>query len=58
MPEMPRDPSPESTLAFLRDPSRFISTRCQRYHADLFETRLFLQKTICMLGKEEVGQRT
>lgn len=52
MPKMPRDPSPESTLAFLRDPYRFISARCQRYHADLFETRLLLRKTICMMGKE------
>lgn len=52
MPQIPRDKSPESTLALMSDPYGFISKRCRRYHSDLFETRLLLQKTICMAGPE------
>jgi fatty-acid peroxygenase len=40
----------DSTLAFLRQGYPFISTRCRRYGTDLFETRLLLQRTICMRG--------
>ncbi|MFC0809028.1 cytochrome P450 [Ensifer sp. P24N7] len=36
----------------LSDPYRFISSRCRRYETDLFETRILLQKTICMTGPE------
>ncbi len=50
MPRIPRDKSLDSTLALLSDPHRFISTRCRRYQSDLFETRLLLQRTICMTG--------
>ncbi len=52
MPRIPRDKSFESTLALIRDPYRFIAKRCRRYGADLFETRLRLQRTICMTGPE------
>lgn len=52
MPHIPRDKSLDSTLALLWDPYRFISKRCRRYGADLFETRLGLQRTICMTGPE------
>lgn len=52
MPCIPRDKSFDSTLALIWDPYRFISKRCQRYGADLFETRLRLQRTICMTGPE------
>lgn len=52
MPAIPRDGSPESTLALLRDPYGFIAKRCRRYGSDLFETRLLLRPTICMTGPE------
>lgn len=45
MPKIPRDPLPESTLALIRDPYRFISKRCERYQSDLFETALMFQRT-------------
>lgn len=51
MPAMPKDKSPESTLAFLLDPYTFISKRCRRYRSDLFRTRLLLQTTVCMTGR-------
>lgn len=49
---IPRDKSFDSTLALIWDPYHFISKRCRRYGADLFETRLRLQRTICMTGPE------
>lgn len=52
MPQIPRDKNPDSTLALMSDPYGFISKRCRRYRSDLFETRLLLQKTICMTGPE------
>jgi fatty-acid peroxygenase len=52
MPEIPRDTSLDSTLAFLSGPYRFISLRCSRYGSDLFQTQLLLQRTICMSGPE------
>lgn len=52
MPQIPRDPSFDGTLALIRDPYRFIARRCQQHESDLFETRLLLQKTICMTGPE------
>ncbi|MDX1655196.1 MAG: cytochrome P450 [Candidatus Competibacteraceae bacterium] len=51
MPQIPRDSSPDSSLAFWREGYDFISRRCRRYDADLFEVRLLLQKTICMRGE-------
>lgn len=50
MPPIPRDESPDGTLALARDPYGFISKRCRRYRSDLFETRLLLQKTVCVTG--------
>lgn len=52
MPTIPQDPLPDSTLALTRDPYRFISRRCLEYGSDLFETRLLLQRTICLRGRE------
>ncbi|MEV4758601.1 cytochrome P450 [Micromonospora sp. NPDC049559] len=49
---MPRDRSPDSTLALLRDGYRFVSRRCDRYGTDVFQTRLLLRRTICMRGRE------
>src|SRR4051794_37492683 len=50
MPEIPRERSIDSTLALLRDPYGFIATRCRQFGADLFQTRLLFQPTICMTG--------
>lgn len=52
MPSIPREPSLESTLALFREPYDFVSRRCRRYGADLFEARLMLRRTICMTGPE------
>ena len=52
MPRIPRDLSFDSTFALLLDPYGFISKRCRRYGADLFQTRLLLRPTICMTGPE------
>ena len=52
MPRIPRDQSFDSTLALLLDPYGFVSKRCRRYGADLFQARLLLRPTICMTGPE------
>jgi fatty-acid peroxygenase len=52
MAQIPRDKSPDSTLALLADGYTFISKRCRRYQSDSFETRLMLEKAICMMGEE------
>jgi fatty-acid peroxygenase len=49
---IPRDSSPESTLALLRHPFRFIPDRCRRFGTDVFEARLLLRRTICISGPE------
>lgn len=49
---IPRDKNPDSTLAFALDGHLFVSKRCERYRSDVFQTRLILQKTICMRGEE------
>lgn len=50
MPQIPKDKGFDSTRAFISDPYRFISKRCRYFRSDLFETRLQLRKTICMVG--------
>ena len=52
MASIPRLKSVDSTLALLSDPYGFISERCRQTGSDLFETRIMLRKTICMMGKE------
>lgn len=52
MSRIPRDESIDGTLGLIRDPYGFVQKRCQRYGADLFETRLLLRRTICMTGPE------
>lgn len=51
MATIPRDRSVDSTLAFRRAGYRFISNRCERHGSDIFETRLLLERTICMRGR-------
>lgn len=52
MTEIPHDSLPDSTVALIADPYRFISRRCRDINADLFECRFALRKTICMYGAE------
>ncbi|WP_430261263.1 cytochrome P450 [Neorhizobium sp. IRS_2295] len=52
MASIPSERIPDSTIALIRDPYRFISDGCRRHQSDLFETRLLLQRTICMTGPE------
>lgn len=52
MSRIPRDPLPESTLALMRDPYRFISRRCHELGSDIFQTRLLLHPTICGTGRD------
>ncbi len=53
MPNIPRDTGLDSTWAFLRDPYRFISTRSKFHQSPVFQTRLILQKTLCLTGAED-----
>jgi fatty-acid peroxygenase len=52
MPRIPNDRNPDNTMALLFEGYNFISDRCRRFDSDLFETRLLLEKTICMTGPE------
>ncbi|MFB8829890.1 hypothetical protein ACE0DR_12480 [Azotobacter sp. CWF10] len=52
MHRIPRDKGLDSTLALLHAPYRFIARRCRLHGSDLFETRLLLQKTLCISGAE------
>ncbi len=47
---MPRARGFDSTWALLRDPYRFISLESRRLGTDAFETRLLLQRTVCLTG--------
>jgi fatty-acid peroxygenase len=50
MSSIPSSKGFDSTLALLRNPYGFIPDTCRDLDADLFETRILLQKTICMTG--------
>lgn len=52
MARMPHAGTWDSTLSFLTEGYRFIGNRCERYQSDVFETRVLLQRTICMRGEE------
>ncbi|KAA9008993.1 cytochrome P450 [Histidinibacterium aquaticum] len=43
---------PDATLAFRRDPYRFISQHCDETGGDAVRTRLMLAPTVCMRGPE------
>ncbi len=42
----------DHTLGLYRDPYRYISRLCKQYDTDVVETRLLLQKFICIRGEE------
>lgn len=49
---IPRDPTPDATLALLRQGYRFIGNRSCRLGADTFRTRIGLRPVVCMTGAE------
>lgn len=49
---IPQTACPDSTIAMALDPYRFVARTCARLGTDVFQTRLLLQRTICMLGKQ------
>jgi fatty-acid peroxygenase len=52
MANIPQDKSLDSTLDVLREGFNFIHNRCKQYQSDVFQTRLLLQKVICLHGEE------
>ena len=50
--QIPNEKSLDSSLALMHDGYLFIKNRVDRYHSDLFQTRLLMQKVICMSGME------
>lgn len=58
MAHIPREPGLDSTLALLADGYTFLSKRCQRHGSDIFETRLMLQKAVCIMGQEAAEARS
>jgi fatty-acid peroxygenase len=50
VPPIPKDNQFDSSLAFFRDPYRYISKRCRELGTDVFQTRVALQSGICMMG--------
>jgi fatty-acid peroxygenase len=51
MRKIPSDRGIDNTLSLIFEGYRFISNRCDRYQSDIFQTRLLLQKTICLRGE-------
>lgn len=50
MPQIPRDPRPDATLAVLREGYHYIPHGRERFHSPVFRTRLLLQDTLCLSG--------
>lgn len=42
----------DSTIPLLRDPYRYIGGVCRRLDRNVFDTRILLEKTICMRGRK------
>lgn len=49
---IPREEGMDKTLSLMREGYMYISNRCHSFQSDIFETRLFGKKAICMRGKE------
>lgn len=52
MSRIPSAPGFDSTFSLIRNGYTFISNHCNKYHTDLFQTRLMLRKVVCMSGEE------
>jgi fatty-acid peroxygenase len=51
MPSIPKEPWPDQSIALLREGNAFISNRCNKFNSPIFQTRLLLQKTLCLRGR-------
>jgi fatty-acid peroxygenase len=49
---LPRDRTPDASLALLREGYCFVSNRCERLGTDGFRTRLMLKPVVCLRGPE------
>lgn len=49
---IPRERTPDSSLALLREGYEFVTNRCRRHGTDTFATRLMLRPVVCMQGAE------
>src|SRR5690625_3480464 len=49
---IPWEEGMDKTLSLMREEYMYISNRCHSFQSDIFETRLFGKKAICMRGKE------
>ncbi|WP_224996041.1 cytochrome P450 [Cesiribacter sp. SM1] len=52
MNNIPKDKNLDSTLSLMLEGFPFIYNRCRRYGSNIFETRLLMQKTVCLHGEE------
>ncbi|HEX7065837.1 MAG TPA: cytochrome P450 [Bacillales bacterium] len=50
--QMPREEGMDHTLSLMREGYMYIPNRRRSFHSDLFETRLFGKKAVCMGGIE------
>lgn len=51
MHKIPSDQGIDNMLSLVFEGYRFISSRCERYQSDIFQTRLLFEKTICFRGE-------
>ncbi|MCT8266296.1 cytochrome P450 [Afifella sp. JA880] len=52
MPQMPREHTLDSSLAFLREGYEFVGRRCRDFNSDIFQTRLLGRRFYCTLGED------
>lgn len=52
MTPIPREAAFDSTLALLRAPYDFIAERARAHQSDVFEARILLRRTLCLVGPE------
>ena len=50
--KLPRTPFPDGTVTFLKEGYEFVSRQCDHLGSDAFETRIMLQRMVCMRGPE------
>src|SRR5699024_3322042 len=49
---VPKEEGIDNTFNLMREGYMFITNRCHSFQSNIFETRLFGKKAICMRGKE------
>lgn len=53
--QTPEEKGIDNTFSLMREGYMYISNRCHSFQSDIFGTRLFGQKAICMRGEEAVS---